>query len=165
MRPVFKIADTSNVELTPISPEKQALLDKIKANKDDQQSLYDVGFIKKKSPVKPIKRKSLKRVVIGDAIAYEKWTPMIEEWCNKHNHKIELMDDVDRVDIRSSKEDEDWRIVIMGVYGGEFDVTIFYDSTVEAWNQKRVNIQYIRQESVIEALDVCITIRNKFKET
>jgi len=164
VRPVFTIADSSSVVEVPISPEKQALLDKLRGLKEDAECLEDFGFIKPKTPLKPIKNKSLKRIIIGDAIQFEKWSPMVKDWCDKYDYAIEIHDDVDRIDIKSKIEAVDWRIVVEGVYGGEFSVTIFYDNTIEAWNQKRVDIQYIKQHDVIEALDLCITIRHQFKE-
>ena len=112
-----------------------------------------------KLPPRPPKRKAKKRTMVGGTVEFSSWAPAVKAWGEKIGNVItHFEDDVDRVDVIG----DGWRICVMGFIGQEFTVTLFWDYDT-GYNSKRINVEYIKQNSIMTALDYVYGSRELFK--
>lgn len=112
--------------------------------------LQKVFVIRSEQPpvaeVKPLKRVAIKRNLekLGGIIPKSEWVPLLKKGSG---FQIADVEDSERCDVIG----DGWRIVVMGCYGQEFTVELFYDYG-KGFNSKKITVEYIKLSMLVEAV-------------
>lgn len=110
--------------------------------------------------LKPQKRPSTKRVVSGDVIMFERWTPIVKQWAESKNLKVDL--EVGKIADRVDVMGEGFRIVVMASYDNEFTMTLFYNYDL-GFNSRCINVEYVKIDAIQIALEFLLGGQSLFK--
>ena len=138
-------------------------LQQIKAQIEQQSKKIDKPYNTTPYLEKPPLRKALRRIVIAESVTFDQWSPYVSDWADEKGFNYcGDGEEADRADVYDPASK--WRIVVQSMYGGELDMTIFFDFTLAAWNQKRVSFTYIKKDAIRFCLDESIRLMNSLKE-
>ncbi len=161
------------VEVPDPTPEEQNTLEEIEEK--TRLALKKISAAKAKlegggwGVIPPKPKKEKKKVsttknmdkLLGEHIHPSVWVPRVKACFvgDAAEKNVKFISTPESVRFDAYKED--WRVVVMSEFGGEFCVTLFYDYG-KGYNTKKISVEYIKLENLQYAVEWVMESRQFF---